>query len=113
MYVWLDDRREPWGDEPWVWVKTPSEAIALLESGDVEAISLDHDLGLFDDEGGEQTGNDVLLWIEEQVVTSDFEPPRMKVHSSNSSAHDKMQRAIKSIESRAAARRRGSREGGA
>lgn len=44
----------------------PDETIAFLEKGGVELISLDHDLG--DDERG--TGYDVLLWIEEAVVTS-------------------------------------------
>ena len=58
MKVWLDDRREP--PPGWVWVKTPAETIALLEAGGVDELSLDHDLGLWDDDGREQTGYDVL-----------------------------------------------------
>jgi hypothetical protein len=42
--VWLDDVRK--APEGWVHVKTPEEAIDLLRSGEVEEISLDHDLGL-------------------------------------------------------------------
>ena len=43
MRVYLDDERKP--PEGWQLVKWPDEAIALLEQGVVEEISLDHDLG--------------------------------------------------------------------
>ena len=72
----------------------PDEAIALLESGAVEELSLDHDLG--DDERG--TGYDVVLWIEEAVALRGFKSPRIAVHSANSSARDKMIAGIQSIE---------------
>lgn len=72
----------------------PDEAVALLESGAVEELSLDHDLG--DDERG--TGYDVVLWIEEAVALRGFKPPRISVHSANSSARDKMIAGIQSIE---------------
>jgi hypothetical protein len=42
--VWLDDERE--APEGWVHVRTPEEAIELLRAGEVEELSLDHDLGL-------------------------------------------------------------------
>lgn len=74
-------------------VRWPDEAIALLETGEVAVISLDHDLG--DDERG--TGYDVLLWIEEAVALRGFDPPDMRVHSANSSARLKMEAAITSI----------------
>lgn len=80
--------------EGWQRVYWPEEAIALLQGGQVTQISLDHDLG--DDTHG--TGYDVLLWIEEAVVTQNFKPPRMQVHSANSSARQKMQAAITQIE---------------
>lgn len=92
MKVYLDDERTT--PEGWQRVYWPEEAIALLQGGQVTDISLDHDLG--DDVHG--TGYDVLLWIEEAVVTSDFKPPRMQVHSANSSARQKMQAAIAQIE---------------
>ncbi len=72
----------------------PEEAITLLESGSVVEISLDHDLG--DDERG--TGYDVVLWIEEAVALRGFKPPRISVHSANSSARDKMVAGIRAIE---------------
>ena len=57
-------------------------------------VSLDHDLG--DDERG--TGYDVVLWIEVAVALRGFKPPRISVHSANSSARDKMIAGIQSIE---------------
>lgn len=91
MKVFLDDERAtPPG---WTRVYWPDEAIALIKTGQVEEISLDHDLG--DDERG--TGYDVILWIEEAVVRQGFVPPKMRVHSANSSARQKMEAGIASI----------------
>jgi len=92
MRVFLDDERPT--PEGWVRVYWPDEAIKLLESGRVVELSLDHDLG--DDERG--TGYDVILWVEEEVALRGFKPPRMSVHSANSSARDKMLAGIRSIE---------------
>lgn len=91
MRVYLDDMRPT--PEGWTLVRWPDEAIALLETGDVEEISLDHDLG--DDQRG--TGYHVLLWIEEAVATRGFRPPRIHVHSANSSARQKMEAAVAAI----------------
>jgi hypothetical protein len=92
MKVYLDDERiAPAG---WVQVRWPDEVIELLESGNVTDLSLDHDLG--DDDRG--TGYDVILWLEKAVAIRGFEPPRIKVHSANTSARIKMEAGIKSIE---------------
>jgi hypothetical protein len=92
MKVYLDDERKtPLG---WQRIYWPLEAIPLLELGDVEEISLDHDLG--DDARG--TGYDVVLWIEEAVATRGFVPPKITVHSANSSARAKMELGIRNIE---------------
>jgi hypothetical protein len=96
MRVFLDDERVT--PEGWVRVYWPADAIRLLESGQVVELSLDHDLG--DDERG--TGYDVVLWIEEAVATRGFKPPKISVHSANSSARDKMLAGIRSIERLAA-----------
>ncbi|WP_141588038.1 cyclic-phosphate processing receiver domain-containing protein [Myxococcus sp. AB056] len=88
MKVYLDDERAT--PDGWVRVWWPEEAISLLESGQVTELSLDHDLG--DDTHG--TGYDVLLWLEEAVATRGFVPPRVQVHSANSSARQKMTLAI-------------------
>lgn len=91
MRVFLDDER----DTPPGWVRAywPDEVIKLLKTGQVQEISLDHDLG--DDARG--TGYTVLCWLEEQVVVHGMRPPEMKVHSANSSARQKMEAAIASI----------------
>lgn len=93
MRVFLDDERVT--PEGWVRVYWPEEAISLLESGQVEELSLDHDLG--DDTRG--TGYDVVLWVEEAVALRGFKPPKMFVHSANPSAREKMLAGIRSIES--------------
>jgi len=94
MKIYLDDERST--PDGWVRVYWPEEAIELLKAGSVTEISLDHDLG--DDEHG--TGYDVVLWIEEAVITQGFIPPRIKVHSANSSARHKMELGIANIESK-------------
>jgi len=107
MKVYLDDERVT--PEGWKRVYWPSEAIALLNSGQVSEISLDHDLG--DDERG--TGYDVVLWIEEAVATRAFVPPKISVHSANSSAREKMERGVAAIKALHAKNQRsesGSRE---
>jgi hypothetical protein len=62
----------------------------------VRELSLDHDLG--DDLRG--TGNDVVLWIEEAVLTQRFTPPLIFVHSANPPARQKVLASIRSIEER-------------
>ncbi|MFZ6756903.1 cyclic-phosphate processing receiver domain-containing protein [Undibacterium sp. Ji50W] len=91
MKVFLDDERQT--PEGWVRVYWPDEAISLLESGKVQIISLDHDLG--DDERG--TGYDVITWLEEAVITRGFIPPEIRVHSANSSAGQKMEMGVQTI----------------
>ena len=91
MNVYLDDEREtPAG---WLRAYWPDEVIKLLKTGKVKQLSLDHDLG--NDNKG--TGYDVLLWIERAVFIDGFVPPAIGVHSANSSARIKMERAITQI----------------
>ena len=91
--VYLDDERKT--PEGWVRAYWPEEVIAMLKVGNVTHVSLDHDLG--DDRRG--TGYDVILWIEEAVATQGFTPPRLSVHSANTSARAKMLAGIHAIES--------------
>lgn len=91
MKIYLDDERpipDGWHECRW-----PEEVIRLLKTGGVTDLSLDHDLG--DDARG--TGYDVVLWIEEQVATTNFQPPEIVVHSANVSARAKMEAGIRSI----------------
>jgi hypothetical protein len=91
MKVYLDDERPT--PEGWVRVYWPDKAIALLKAGQVQEISLDHDLG--NDERG--TGYDVVAWIEEAVQLHGFVPPHIKVHSANAPARQRMQAGIDAI----------------
>lgn len=91
MKVFLDDERIT--PEGWVRVYWPDEAIALLKAGQVQEISLDHDLG--NDERG--TGYDVVAWIEQAVHLHGFVPPRIKVHSANAPARQRMEAGIDAI----------------
>ena len=90
MRVFLDDVRP--APEGWTLVRWPSEVIALLERGEVEELSLYHDLG---DET--ITGYDVLVWLEEAVATRGFKAPAVVVHSANVVGRKRMENAIASI----------------
>jgi hypothetical protein len=91
--IFLDDERPT--PDGWIHCRWPQEVIDLLKANpeNVEIVSLDHDLA---DEM--RNGYQVLLWIEEAVVTRGYRPPQLRVHSSNSSAAQKMQLAISQIE---------------
>jgi len=97
MKLFLDDADEMERPTPkgWVRCRWPEEVVAYLKAGNVEAVSLDHDLG---EEGYyARTGYDVLKWIEKEVFLNGFNPPAMFVHSQNSVARTKMLQAIISI----------------
>ncbi len=92
MKVWLDDfRTEPDG---WMRARTAWEAIALLETGTVEHISLDHDLG--PEEAG--TGYDVALWMEKEASKGTLPPLTWDLHTANPVGADNMRQALRSAE---------------
>lgn len=93
--LWLDDdlvdRAAPVG---WVHVTTAWEATALLGTGRVVELSLDHDLG-GDDENG--TGMSVVNWLDEAARGrgADLWPREgVQLHSANPSGVEAMSRAI-------------------
>jgi hypothetical protein len=90
LKVFLDDERP--APEGWTLARWPEDVIALLTTGEVEVLSLDHDLG--DDT---RTGYDVLTWIEEAVAMRGFTPPTITIHSANAGARPRMELAIESI----------------
>lgn len=92
LRVYLDDERP--APPGWVRAYWPDDVIALLKTGAVRELSLDHDLG--DDARG--TGYDVVLWIEEAVMLRKFLPPVIHVHSANSSARQKMLAGVAAIQ---------------
>ena len=97
MKVFVDDIREiryiyPYSLEEWTLVRTGEECIKLLQTGVVEELSLDHDLG----EGID--GYDVIKWIEKEVYTNNFIPPqKIYCHSANPVGVKQIEMTIKKI----------------
>lgn len=95
MKLYLDDKRN--APKEWIRVMSADSMIKFLErdqDNQITNISLDHDLG---DENKKGTGYDVLLWIEKEVFCSGYSPPNILIHTSNPSAREKMEAALKSI----------------
>ncbi|MEO7173582.1 cyclic-phosphate processing receiver domain-containing protein [Flavobacterium sp.] len=101
MKVWLDDmldsrdssdRHTPLG---WIGVKTALQACRLIKTGKVEAISLDHDLGV-NSSGTEMcSGYVVAKYIEKMAFLNKI--PRIEsceVHSANPVGKTKMVSAL-------------------
>ena len=90
MKVYLDDSRPcPAG---WMLVMSGELAIQMLKQGAVEVISLDHDLG-----PNKISGYDVVKWIEKEVATNNFDPPKIIIHSANPVGRKNIQAAINNI----------------
>jgi hypothetical protein len=92
MKVFLSDA--PQAPDGWVLVRWPEEAIALLGTGAVEAISVEYDLG----DNSRGTGYAVLAWIERAVVTAGFRPPHViEVHDVNAVSRRRMLASVETI----------------
>lgn len=100
--LWLDDERDPKdpqiqmefgaeGDE--VWAKSAQQAISYLQQGNVESISLDHDLG-----SGAGTGYDVAKWMEERAYDGTLSRVQWAVHSLNPVGARNIERALTSAD---------------
>jgi len=94
MKVWLDDLREMPTDFD-IHVTTADEAIALLTTGKVTEISLDHDLG----EVKYGTGYDVACYIEKAAYSGQLFPIKVTIHSANPVGRAQMEQAITNAES--------------
>jgi len=92
--VWLDDKR-PKPSNYDLHVYTAQAAIAALETGTVETISLDHDLGPED-----QTGNGytVAKWIEEAAYLNKIPKLVWYIHSQNSVGRASMKSALENAD---------------
>jgi hypothetical protein len=110
MNLWLDDCRP--APQGWIWVKTVSEAQAVMLLHNVQQASLDHDLGACDEcsegltpeEWLEKyayksmpncqhfgTGYDFCLWMAEKGIWPAEKPV---VHSANPVGRDRMRGVI-------------------
>jgi hypothetical protein len=93
MKLWLDDQCDIIGErmppKGWVGTKSAITACALIKSGEVEAISFDHDLGTL------LTGYTVAKFIEKHAYIGDI--PKIKyweIHSANPVGRDNIVRAM-------------------
>lgn len=91
MKLWLDDIRIP-PEGGWTWVTTVKDAIRCLETGTVEEISFDHDLGTKDD------GCDVAAWIEMMAAAEKMNRIKWSIHSANPVGRQRISQAMESAE---------------
>lgn len=113
MKLWLDDIREcPPG---WTWAKRAAEAIECLRTGEVEEVSLDHDLGACERCMNGQTVEDWLLatnfrsmpncshfgtgytvacWIEEKAISGELGRLAWACHSSNVTGRNRIEATL-------------------
>lgn len=91
MKVYLDDIRE--APDGWIRTRTVKETLRLLatQPQEVTHLSLDHDLG-----NTEESGYDVICWIERNVMIG-FIPPEITVHSANPVGRARMEVGINKI----------------
>lgn len=77
--VWIDDTRKPPIDpeKSYVWVKSYDEAIGIVDSGPIDSISLDYDLGY------DKTGYDIACYIEKKISLNKMKRPILLCHSMN------------------------------
>jgi hypothetical protein len=98
MRVFLDDERMPDGvpglpePEAWVIVRSAIQCIALLETGEVVAVSLDHDLG-----ADVPTGYDVACWLEMAHAEGRQVPAQLYVHTANPVGRGRMLAALRRL----------------
>ncbi|HVI40644.1 MAG TPA: cyclic-phosphate processing receiver domain-containing protein [Anaerovoracaceae bacterium] len=106
-----DERPNPDPNRYHSFMAAPDLIATLQKHGnDLSGVTLhlDHDLGICREcsdacinlQGCPHRGNgyDVLVWVEEQVVTNpEFLPPMIKIHTANAAARPKMVAAAKFI----------------
>jgi len=83
MKLYVDDNREcPAG---WDIARSYDEAIEKLTNNKYDELSLDHDIASYRADGREMTGYDIALWLaNRKMLTNEYVPPVIKVHSANS-----------------------------
>lgn len=98
MRVFLDDERVPAGvpglpePETWLVVRSAEECIALLETREVLAVSLDHYLG------AATTGYDVACWLERAHAEGRRVPFELFVHTANPVGRSRILAALRRLE---------------
>jgi len=87
-YLLIDDLREVGADYT---ARTYADGIDALRKGGWDVLYLDHDLGCFDESGREQTGYDIMCWLE---ANPEFLPGKIVLVTSNPSGRQKMQQVV-------------------
>lgn len=94
MKLYVDDdayyRFTPAG---WTRAYTAREAIKYLATEKVTHLSLDHDLG----DPNEDTGYDIMKWIEIRVELAEFPLPEITFHTANPTGRANMQACLDAI----------------
>ena len=90
MKLWVDDLRLP--PEGYEWAKSVNEAIRYIEQAEnlgdeIEVIDLDHDLGIYADDGG-----DAIKVLDYLVERETFYP--IEIHTANPVGRANMERMI-------------------
>ena len=96
MKLYVDDIRI--APEGWTQAWNAREAVKFLFTREVTHLSLDHDLG----DPGEDTGYDIMKWIEIRVEMEGFPLPEIKFHTANPAGRANMQAALDAIQRRQA-----------
>ena len=92
MKLWLDDIRDmPFGFD--IMVRSARAAIAILKTGIVTEVSLDHDLG--DDHVTGQVVADFIVWA---ARFNGIKRLKWTVHTSNGSARPRMVAALRNAD---------------
>lgn len=93
--LWVDDVRElPAEYAGWDVARSYHQAIELLSSNEYDAISLDHDIASWDNEGIERTGYDITKWLTQRKFDGLPVPTTYYVHSANPVGADNMKHMI-------------------
>ena len=98
MKLWHDDVRRP--PDGWTWVRTNNEAKEQLQTGNVDTISLDHDMGFhnldpdnlgpYDHVTLRGTSDDNGMRLVEWMVENEIVPKTVLIHSWNTDGAKRM-----------------------
>jgi hypothetical protein len=70
----------------WTWASSVKDAIDMLSHNEVSQIYLEFDIGY-----------DVLKWIENEVLTNAYEPPKMIIGKVDDVERKKMEKVVQNI----------------
>ena len=90
MKLWIDDKRE--APQGWTAVKSSRDALRLVQTGIVDEVSFDHDLG------GEDTAYKVATYIEEMAFMGMIPRLKWQIHSQNPVGRDRILAALERAE---------------